>query len=148
MLNGSSVVNDTDLDDIAEVNATLQVKFTGLKAEAAVLNGVALTAAQIGEAVANNTLTIGAGDDAVTYDNADDADIAGLPLLGRFLNAADMPVLSVAAEYSNATSGEFAATITMGDTSLIGNYTAGDLTAGVYQWAKECRLLHGQILRT
>ena len=56
VLNGSSVVNDTDLDDIAEVNATLQVKFTGLKAEAAVLNGVALTAAQIGEAVANNTL--------------------------------------------------------------------------------------------
>ena len=55
VLNGSSVVNDTDLDDIAEVNATLQVKFTGLKAEAAVLNGVALTAAQIGEAVANNT---------------------------------------------------------------------------------------------
>ena len=62
--------------------------------------------------------------------------------MGRFLNAADMPVLSVAAEYSNATSGEFAATITMGDTSLIGNYTAGDLTAGVYAVGKGSADLH------
>ena len=47
VLNGSSVVNDSDLDTVEEVNAVLQVRFTGLKAEAAVLNGVALTAAKL-----------------------------------------------------------------------------------------------------
>ena len=35
----------------------------------------------------------------------------------------------------------------MGDTSLIGNYTAGDNTPGVLPWAKEHRLLHGLLLR-
>ena len=42
-------MNDSDLDTVEEVNAVLQVRFTGLKAEAAVLNGVALTAAQVAD---------------------------------------------------------------------------------------------------
>ena len=49
VLNGSSVVNDTDLDDILKPRHTSS-QFTGLKAEAAVLNA-ALTAAQVAEAV-------------------------------------------------------------------------------------------------
>ena len=89
VLNGSSVVNDADLDTVEEVNAVLQVRFTGLKAEAAILNGVALTAGQVADLVDGTSITFNAGtDDEITYENAADGEFAGMGLLKRVLTGA------------------------------------------------------------
>ena len=139
VLNGSSVVNDADLDTVEEVNAVLQVRFTGLKAEAAVLNGVALTAAQAADLIDGTSITFNAGaDNEVTYENAADGEFAGMGLLKRVLTGAPAPVLSVHADYANGTSADFASTITFGDGALNSNYSLSesDNTAGTFSVGK------------
>ena len=139
VLNGSSVVNDSDLDTVEEVNAVLQVRFTGLKAEAAVLNGVALTAAQVTDLVVNTSITFNEGtDDEVTYENAADGDFAGVGLLSRVITGAPAPVLAVHEDYANGTSADFAATVTFGEGALNSNYSLSDSdnTAGIFSVGK------------
>ena len=140
VLNGSSVVNDSDLDTVEEVNAVLQVRFTGLKAEAAVLNGVVLTAAQVADLVINTEITFNAGtDDEVTYKNADDGDFAGVGLLSRVVTGAPAPVfVAVHEDYANGTSADFAATVTFGEGALNFNYSLSDSdnTAGTFSVGK------------
>jgi hypothetical protein len=139
VLNGSSVVNDSDLNTVEEVNAVLQIRFTGLKAEAAVLNGVALTAAQVADLIDGTSITFNAGtDDEITYQNAADGEFAGMGLLKRVLTGAPAPVLSVHADYSNGTSADFAATITFGEGALDSNYSLSesDNTAGIFSVGK------------
>jgi len=80
-VNKGSAVNDAQ--------TTLALKLSGLKAEAAVLNGVELTSAQIIEAHGNKEIKIG----DKTYNNNDsglDATVKALNLLVRF----SMPMVS------------------------------------------------------
>jgi hypothetical protein len=130
---------------VLAAKATETLKLSGLKAEAAILNGVELSAAQIALAHVDQVLVIGAD----TYDNKDAfpvlggvTDIDDLPLLGRVFNGDGLPSFDVPS-FSNAIEATFAINTVLdtktddGDgISIGGNYTLGNNTAGEYSVGK------------
>ena len=130
---------------VLAAKATETLKLSGLKAEAAVLNGVELNAAQIANAQAAQALVIG----TTTYNNTDAfptdsalGDIDDLALLGRVFNGHGLPSFDVPS-FSNAIEATFAINTVLdtatddGDgISIGGNYTLGTNTAGEYSVGK------------
>jgi hypothetical protein len=98
-----AIVNIETVNKGSSVNgsaATLALKLSGLKAEAAVLNGVELTEAQIAEAHGKTEIKIGDN----TYNNNDsglDASIKALDLLAKVFNSNGFPTFTVP-DLSNA----------------------------------------------
>jgi hypothetical protein len=79
---------------VLDVQALLTLKLSGLKAEAAVLNGVELSALQIQNAHGANQIVIG----NTTYNNVNSglpASVINLNLLGRVFNAHSFPTFTV-----------------------------------------------------
>ena len=123
--------------------ATLTLKLSGLKAEAAVLNGVALSNAQIGIAQGNAQIVIG----NTTYNNVNSglpAAIIGLDLLGRVFNADGIPTFTVP-NYANTVEANFTINTVLdtdnnvndGDgISIGGNYVLGTNTSAIYAVGK------------
>jgi hypothetical protein len=132
-VNKGSAVNDAQ--------TTLALKLSGLKAEAAVLNGVELTSAQIIEAHGNKEIKIG----DKTYNNNDsglDATVKALNLLGKVFNADGFPSFTVP-DFSNAVEKSFAINTVLdtktddGDgISIASNYDLGTNSSGTYSVGK------------
>jgi hypothetical protein len=132
-VNKGSAVNDPQ--------TTLALKLSGLKAEAAVLNGVELTAAQIDEAHGNKEIKIG----DKTYNNNDSGladSIKALNLLGKVFNADGFPTFTVP-DFSNAVEKTFNINTVLdvktddGDgISIAGNYDLGTNASGEYSVGK------------
>jgi hypothetical protein len=132
-VNKGSAVNDPQ--------TTLALKLSGLKAEAAVLNGVELTAAQIVEAHGNKEIKIG----DKTYNNNDSGladSIKALNLLGKVFNADGFPTFTVP-DFSNAVEKTFNINTVLdvktddGDgISIAGNYDLGTNASGEYSVGK------------
>jgi hypothetical protein len=132
-VNKGSAVNDAQ--------TTLALKLSGLKAEAAVLNGVELTSAQIIEAHGNKEIKIG----DKTYNNNDSGladSIKALNLLAKVFNADGFPSFTVP-DFSNAIEKSFDINTVLdvktddGDgISIAGNYDLGTNTSGTYSVGK------------
>jgi hypothetical protein len=139
-----AIVNIETVNKGSSVNgsaATLALKLSGLKAEAAVLNGVELTEAQIAEAHGKTEIKIGDN----TYNNNDsglDASIKALDLLAKVFNSNGFPTFTVP-DLSNAVEKSFVINTVLdtktddGDGISIGdNYDLGTNTSGTYSVGK------------
>jgi len=137
-------VNKASAVGQAQVDPTL--KLSGLTAEAAVLNGVELTAAQIVTAFGANTITIGAGNGAKTYNNNDSdlpANVKNLPLLGRVFTAGELPTFKIAPAFNNDVEKDFTITTEL-DTetkndpaiSIASDYVLGTNSSATYSVGK------------
>mgnify|MGYP003958861911 CR=1 FL=1 len=116
------------------------LRLSGLKAEAAVLNGVELTVAQLTTAHGANELVI---DVDTKYNNTDSglpASVIGLDLLGRVFNGGKLPQIAVTG-FANTVAAEFDINTVL-DTDPVGgisvgdNYTLGVNTSGKYSVGK------------
>ena len=139
-----AIVNIETVNKGSAVNnaqTTLALKLSGLKAEAAVLNGVELTAAQIVAAHGSKEIKIG----DKTYNNNDSGladSIKALNLLAKVFNADGFPSFTVP-DFSNAIEKSFTINTVLdtktddGDgISIAGNYDLGTNTSGTYSVGK------------
>ena len=139
-----AIVNIETVNKGSSVNdakTTLALKLSGLKAEAAVLNGVELTAAQIVAAHGSKEIKIG----DKTYNNNDSGladSIKALNLLAKVFNADGFPSFTVP-DFSNAVEKSFTINTVLdtktddGDgISIAGNYDLGTNSSGTYSVGK------------
>lgn len=128
---------------VGQPQETLALKLSGLKAEAAVLNGVELTGAQITTAHGSAQLVI--GDNTYNNTNTDlPAGVINLNLLGRVFNGDGLPTFTVP-DFSNAVEAEFTINTVLdtdnnvndGDGISIGeNYVLGTNSSAIYSVGK------------
>ncbi len=125
---------------VGQVETAGSLRLSGLKAEAAVLNGVELTVAQVTTAHTANELVIDAD---TKYNNTDSglhASVIGLDLLGRVFNAGKLPQIAVTG-FANTVAAEFDINTVLdtdpaGGISVGSNYTLGVNTSGKYTVGK------------
>jgi hypothetical protein len=126
---------------VLQGQATLTLVLSGLKAEAEVLNGVELSAAQIQAAHGANQIVIG----NTTYNNVNSglpASVINLNLLGRVFNAHSFPTFTVP-NFSNAVEADFTINTVLdtdpndGDgLTIANNYVLGTNTSATYSVGK------------
>jgi len=130
---------------VDENQAVLELVMSGLKAEAAVLNGISLTVADITSAFSNNTITYydeGAKANKTANNTSNSSLTAAqkaLALLGRvFKDANNLPSLSISPTFDKTKEGTFATKVGLNKdnkgniTALNSNYVIGTVTDGVY----------------
>ena len=138
----------TILNDVnAATEAAQKVRLSGLKAEAAVLNGVALTTAQLTALRdADNSYVDTAPDPDVTYDNSKNEDkfnganVKDMTLLGRVFGGQVFTLDIDGTDASKAVDYPLNVVVSDGDPAvsrLSSNYVLGSNTASVFSIGKE-----------
>ena len=138
-----TILNDVD----AATEAAQKVRLSGLKAEAAVLNGVALTPAQLTALRdADNSYVDTAPDPDVTYDNSKNEDkfnganVKDMTLLGRVFGGQVFTLDIDGTDASKAVDYPLNVVVSDGDPAvsrLSSNYVLGSNTASVFSIGKE-----------
>jgi hypothetical protein len=113
----------------------LKVVLSGLVNEAAILNGIPLTKAQIEHAMANNNINITEGNNVVNKNNTGKP-YAAMNLLGRVFNAAPTFQVVDYTDGGNTVAKDYTFKINIADGSISGNYNLESNTSATYSTSK------------
>jgi hypothetical protein len=148
-------VSNTGVINVALNEAAQKLRLTGLKAEAAVLNGVELTSSDINTLLTGTSFTVGSGDAAVVKSNSGSTDTWTLSSTGITTSVSAMPLLARVfstaysldidgTDYDEAAEYDLDVIVSDGDPAvsrLSSNYTLGTNTSGKFTIGKEAAVI-------